>query len=114
VVEGAFSHEWGYQAAALLRSACPDADGVFCGDDAIALGVMDGYRNNPDGSVGKMPGIVGFDDIPSASWPAYLLTTVRNPLERMVEAALDMLDLPTDVAPRRQLLAGELIRRRSF
>jgi hypothetical protein len=43
-----------------------------------------------------------------------MLTTFRNPLEKMVEAALNMLDLPPDAAPHRQLLPGELIRRRSF
>jgi DNA-binding LacI/PurR family transcriptional regulator len=114
VAEGAFSHEWGYQAAALLKRERPDVDGVFCGDDAIALGVIDGYRDDPDAASKKMPGIVGFDDIPSASWSPYMLTTFRNPLEKMVEAALNMLDLPPDAAPHRQLLTGELIRRRSF
>ncbi|MBN8749751.1 MAG: LacI family DNA-binding transcriptional regulator [Variovorax sp.] len=113
VAEGAFSHAWGYEAAGRLKRECPDVDGVFCGDDVVALGVIDGYRDEPNPS-GTMPAIVGFDDIPSASWSPYMLTTFRNPLEEMVEAALDMLDLPADARPQRKLLAGTLIRRRSF
>ncbi|MDB5846720.1 MAG: hypothetical protein JWP29_472 [Rhodoferax sp.] len=113
VAEGAFSHDWGYEAAGRLRRECPEVDGVFCGDDAVALGVIDGYRDDP-GASGAVPAIVGFDDIPGASWSPYLLTTFRNPLEEMVEAALDMLELPADASPQRKLLPGTLIRRKTF
>lgn len=113
VSEGAFSHEWGYQAAALLKRDFPDVDGVFCGDDVVALGFIDGYRDDP-AAFARMPAVVGFDDIPSASWSPYMLTTFRNPLEEMVDAALDLLDLPADAMPRHQLLPGALIRRRTF
>ena len=35
--------------------------------------------------------IIGYDDVPLASWPAYDLTTVRQPVNRMVEATIDTL-----------------------
>ncbi len=35
--------------------------------------------------------MIGFDDVPMASWPAYDLTTVRQPLERMVDEAVNHL-----------------------
>jgi DNA-binding LacI/PurR family transcriptional regulator len=29
--------------------------------------------------------VIGFDDIAAASWPAYDLTTIRQPVERMID-----------------------------
>ncbi|ARP81377.1 hypothetical protein CAL12_11600 [Bordetella genomosp. 8] len=113
VLEGAFTHAWGYEAAGLLNRRRPPVDAVFCGDDMVAIGMLDGYRGLP-GGLAAAPSIVGFDDIPNASWPPYMLTTYSNPLDRMIEAALDLLDGPTDQPPVREVLQGELVRRSSF
>ncbi len=37
--------------------------------------------------------IIGFDDIPMASWESYRLTTVRQPINRMVADALDLIEM---------------------
>jgi DNA-binding LacI/PurR family transcriptional regulator len=113
VLEGAFSHAWGYEAAGILGKRRTTVDAVFCGDDMIAIGMLDGYRGMP-GGLAAAPAIVGFDDIPNASWPPYMLTTYSNPLDRMIEVALDLLDQPADQAPVREVLQGELVRRGSF
>jgi DNA-binding LacI/PurR family transcriptional regulator len=34
---------------------------------------------------------VGYDDVPMAAWGAYDLTTLRQPVSRMVEATVDTL-----------------------
>jgi DNA-binding LacI/PurR family transcriptional regulator len=42
----------------------------------------------------RVPGdvsVVGYDDVPAAAWPAYDLTTVRQPANRMVAATVDLL-----------------------
>jgi DNA-binding LacI/PurR family transcriptional regulator len=36
--------------------------------------------------------VVGFDDISMASWPAFALTTIRNPIDLLVSAVLDLLE----------------------
>ena len=36
--------------------------------------------------------VVGFDDLPQACWLGYGLTTVRQPMETIVEQALAILD----------------------
>ncbi|HTJ98762.1 MAG TPA: LacI family DNA-binding transcriptional regulator [Bordetella sp.] len=113
ILEGAFSHAWGYEAAGILGKRRTMVDAVFCGDDMIAIGMLDGYRGMP-GGLAAAPAIVGFDDIPNASWPPYMLTTYSNPLDRMIEVALDLLDQPADQAPVREVLQGELVRRASF
>ncbi|WP_176463975.1 LacI family DNA-binding transcriptional regulator [Bordetella genomosp. 11] len=113
VLEGAFSHAWGYEAAGILRQRHAAVDAVLCGDDMIAIGMLDGYRGLP-GGLAAAPAIVGFDDIPNASWPPYMLTTYSNPLDRMIDRALDLLEQPADCAPVREVLQGELVRRASF
>jgi DNA-binding LacI/PurR family transcriptional regulator len=113
VLEGAFTHAWGYEAAGLLGKRRPPVDAVFCGDDMVAIGMLDGYRGMP-GGLAAAPAIVGFDDIPNASWPPYMLTTYSNPLDGMIEAALDLLDQPAEQPPVRKVLEGTLVRRASF
>ena len=59
---------------------------------------------------------IGFDDVPAASWPAYDLTTVRQPANRMVaETVSILLDQIEDNTspPRRIALDGPLILRGS-
>lgn len=41
---GAWSEEWGYQAAHILLRSQDSVDGIFCGSDQIARGVVDGVR----------------------------------------------------------------------
>ena len=35
--------------------------------------------------------VVGYDDVPASAWPAYDLTTVRQPLESMVRSTVEQL-----------------------
>jgi LacI family xylobiose transport system transcriptional regulator len=78
---GNFHHEDGYR---LRRPDRPTA--VFTGNDLQALGLYEaarelGLRIPEDLSV------VGFDDLPVARWVGPPLTTVRQPLTEMAEAA---------------------------
>lgn len=70
------------------ESVSPTA--VFCGNDVIALGVLDaamglGVRVPEDLTV------VGFDDIPLAAWGRFDLTTVNVDLGQMAETVADAL-----------------------
>jgi DNA-binding LacI/PurR family transcriptional regulator len=49
-------------------------DGVFCCDDILAVGAIDACREYGVSVPGDI-GILGFDDMPMASWRAYNLTT---------------------------------------
>ena len=92
---------------------------VFAGSDIMALGVYEaatrlGLRIPHDLSV------VGFDDVPEATWATPGMTTVRQPIHEMGAAALRMLlrldkqgnTSPTQSAPREEL-ATELVIRES-
>ena len=87
---GQYTYESGYAAAKRLldRAECPDA--IFCANDITALGALDAARelrvNVPDDL-----SIIGFDDIPAASWIAYNLTTVRQPINTMIDLSIQLL-----------------------
>ncbi len=107
-VEQTYSYEWGYEAAAqLLGRGLPDA--IFCANDIIALGTLDALRLE-EVRVPEEVAVIGFDDITEARRPAYSLTTVRQPVEEMIEATLSLLEQP---APKTQLLRGQLVERSS-
>ena len=60
--------------------------------------------------------MIGFDDIPMAAWSAYALTTVRQPVDAMVEATVDPLlarIAEPSAEPVLQQWPGTLIRRGS-
>lgn len=88
---GDFSFESGYRAGLALLRARPAPDAIFCCNDAMALGAMDGARHTLGLRVPADISIMGFDDIPMAAWPSFNLTTIRNPVEDAVENILDLL-----------------------
>lgn len=82
-----FSHETGRAAAQRLLELARPPDAVFCTNDVIALGAIDGARARGL-RVPEDLWVVGYDDIEMASWGAYDLTTVRQPLDEMVGLAV--------------------------
>ncbi|UWQ15117.1 LacI family DNA-binding transcriptional regulator [Aliiroseovarius sp. M344] len=89
---------------------------VFVANDHMALAVMDTLRFELGLKVPEDVSVVGFDDVPAAGWPAYNLTTVRQPANRMVadtvEILLDQIENKSD-EPRRIAIDGPLILRGS-
>jgi LacI family transcriptional regulator len=110
-----FSHASGEEAATRLLELGTPPDAIFCVNDVLALGAIDGAR-----ALGvRVPEdvwVVGYDDIELASWGAYDLTTVRQPMEQMVAHAIDL--LLAKIADRNKTLEykcfpNELVIRRS-
>lgn len=110
-----FSHASGVQAVTRLLELARRPDAIFCVNDVLAMGAMDGAR----GRGVRVPEdlwIVGYDDIEIASWGAYDLTTVRQPMEQMVAQAIDLLlaRIDTREAPyEHKCLPNELVIRGS-
>jgi DNA-binding LacI/PurR family transcriptional regulator len=115
VLDGMYSREVAMECTErLLRDHRPDA--IFVGNDHMAFAVLDHLRSR--GVVaGQDVSVVGYDDVPMASWGAYDLTTIRQPVNRMVEATVSALmrhiDTPNDAPPRRETIGGPLIVRGS-
>lgn len=90
VRHGDYTQESGARAARELLSLTPAPTAVFAAGDAMALGALHaaqdlGLRVPQDLSV------VGFDDLPIAAAARPALTTVRQPLRRMGEVAVQLL-----------------------
>ena len=88
MVDGTYSRE---KAAAVTRELCQGTerpDAIFVGNDHMAFAVMDTLRHELGLRVPQDVSVVGYDDVPMAAWPAYGLTTIRQPVNRMVEATV--------------------------
>jgi DNA-binding LacI/PurR family transcriptional regulator len=105
----------GRQAAHRLLAGDDRPDAVFCAADIIALGLMDAARYDLGIRVPDDLSVVGFDDVASAGWPAYDLTTIRQPVDEMITATLELLKQADqgDQEPKTTLLPVELVVRGS-
>ena len=116
---GEFKEEAGYK---IIRSMIAGGDfprAVFAENDLLALGVLHGVKASGL-SVPEDVAIVGFDDIPVASYPEVQLTTMSQPTYEMgkksVEILLDQIqafDQPPSARIQQICLEPRLIVRRS-
>jgi LacI family transcriptional regulator len=115
VREGPYSHQSGYQHTRELLRLDEPPTAILCGNDIIAFGAIDAARSLRV-EVPADVSIVGFDDVPMASWEVFQLTTVRQPLDDMARAAARMLaeriEYDGDIgAGREQIFATSLVKR---
>ncbi|MBO8127131.1 MAG: LacI family DNA-binding transcriptional regulator [Firmicutes bacterium] len=90
VIHGPFSYEFGQAGMAQLLSAGEVPTAVFCANDMIALGALKTCRERGV-NVPLEVSICGFDDIFLAEHTDPPLTTVRQPIYEMGQAAVQML-----------------------
>ena len=115
VVDGAYDRDVAAQAARDLFSGAEKPDAVFVGNDHMAFAVMDVLRFEMGLRIPLDVSVVGYDDVPMAAWPAYDLTSLRQPINRLVAATLETLMAQIDGQPdpRQVEIPGPLIIRGS-
>lgn len=91
IIDGMYDRDTAIQATNDLMSRPDQPDAIFVGNDHMAFAVMDTLRAKWGVRIPDDVSVVGYDDVPLAAWPAYELTTVRQPLNRMVDATVDTL-----------------------
>lgn len=108
--------DYGYDRACALVHEIMDSDtfepdAFVCANDTMAMGVIDTLRHEYNIELPQQIAVVGFDGVHAGTWMSYDLTTVVQPVERMVEAAVNMLiervedpELPAE----KRLFAGKL------
>ena len=96
-----------------IRADQPDA--VFVGSDHMAMAVMDVLRTELGLSIPGDVSVVGFDNVPQAAWGAYQLTSIEQPVEQMIEAAVTLLleQLDGGIQPRTITVPCRLMARTS-
>ena len=111
---GDYTFASGREAGLRLFSRKERPDAVFCASDVMALGVLHAVRHELGLSVPDDFSLIGFDDIPASDWPGHQLTTIRQPLNQMIRAAVDalisMIEAPSKPVES-QRFAGTLILR---
>jgi DNA-binding LacI/PurR family transcriptional regulator len=85
-----YSYDAGRQKSRELLQNNPNIDAIFCGDDILAIATLDSARELGKRCPEEL-GILGFNDILMASWGAYNLTTIQQPIQQMVLAAVDII-----------------------
>lgn len=90
VRHGQFTHESGYQLATEIAARPSRPTAFVCGDDEVAMGVMDAVMDQGL-RIPEDVAIVGFDDVPVASLRPIGLTTVRQPAAEMGRRAVTLL-----------------------
>jgi DNA-binding LacI/PurR family transcriptional regulator len=115
MIDGMYNRDTTAEVARVMFAGSVWPDAVFVGNDHMAFAVMDVLRFELGLSVPGDVSVVGYDDVPLASWPAYNLTTIRQPVRRMVDATVDALiaQIEGDGSPRKVQIDGPLIIRGS-
>jgi DNA-binding LacI/PurR family transcriptional regulator len=116
VIDGHFSQDIAAQATRDMMKGATPPDAIFVGNDHMAFAVMDTLRFELGLRIPEDVAIVGYDDVPLAQWASYDLTTVRQPVNRMVQATIDILLSQInddDILPRRIEIDGPLMVRGS-
>lgn len=114
VRHGPFTTEFGRQATRELVSGGVGFDALVAANDCLALGALEALR----GAGVRVPRdvlVTGFDDLVIARLANPPLTTVRQPLERMAELAVElvMAQIGGRPVPPRVDLPGEFMARNS-
>jgi len=116
IIDGRYSRACAAKAARDLMERSMPPDAIFVGNDHMAFAVMDALRHELGLRVPEDVAIVGYDDVPLASWASYDLTTVRQPINQMVDATLDLLLRQikfAEIAPDHIEIDGPLVIRSS-
>lgn len=115
VIDGEYSRERAAAVARDLFAGAERPDAIFVGNDHMAFAVLDELRYGLGLRIPQDVSIVGYDDVPIAAWPAYALTTIRQPVEQMVAATVEAIlsQIDGDGTPRRMRIDGPLIVRGS-
>ncbi len=103
-------------AALTLFDVTSPPDAVFVANDHMAIAVMETLRHVLGLRVPADVSVIGYDNVPQAAWASYRLTTVEQPAERMVAAAVDALLTQVEgssPAEQRIVIRGQLIVRDS-
>lgn len=90
VYPGDYSYASGFRTAKAILGDEARPDGIFCGNDVMGLGLIDGLRGSPI-KVGTHLLLVGFDGIEAGGWAGYDLATVEQPLTEMAQCVTALL-----------------------
>lgn len=109
---GDYRYESAATATQVLMAAGVKPTAIIAANDMMALGAFDELKNVMGRLIPRDVSVVGFDGIGAARFASYELTTIRQPIGRMAEAAvtmmLDRIEKP-ETSREKRVLAGSFI-----
>jgi len=90
IVDGMYNRDIAAACARQLMTGATRPDAIFVGNDHMAFAVIETVRAMGF-AIPDDVSIIGYDDTPLAAWPSFDLTTVRQPVNRMVDATVTTL-----------------------
>ena len=88
---GNFVLEEASSATRKMFSSIDFPDAIFVANDHMAFAVMDVLRMELGLKIPEDVSVIGYDDVKISSWPSYDLTTVRQPINNMVDRTISLL-----------------------
>ncbi len=115
---GPFDVRTGYQGVQRLLAEPEPPTVVLCSNDVVAMGAVNALHE-AGVRVPERVSVVGFDDLPPASWPVFQLTTVAFDVAAMARAAarllIERIEAVAEPAPyRHERFTTRLVRRRTL
>ena len=91
VVAGNYDYESGARGLAEIIEKMKGApDAIICANDVMAIGCVDAARHRFKLDVPNTLSVAGFDGVEPSTWLSYNLTTLRQPVKQMAQAAAEM------------------------
>lgn len=91
---GNYTYEGGCAAARTILAKAARIDAIYACNDAMAFGAMDVIRQHGKKHIPDDVAVIGFDDVPMARWGAYRLSTIHQPVNRLIEHTRQILMRP--------------------
>lgn len=112
-----FADDYSYAAGRAIMMKMLDAgraEAYFCAADMIAIGAMSALESHGL-RVPEDVGILGIDDIEMAAWDTINLTTLQQPIDKIVSSSVDLisaiLQSESEFYPENRIFSTRLIER---
>ena len=91
IMDSHFRRNMAISATARLFEGTQMPDAIFVGNDYMAFAVLETLRCDLELRVPEDVSVVGYDDVAMSAWKIFNLTTLRQPVNRMVDETVSML-----------------------
>ncbi|MCI8996452.1 MAG: LacI family transcriptional regulator [Lachnospiraceae bacterium] len=93
VAKGDYTYPSGYRAMQELLLAQPTLPmAILCANDLMALGAMDAIKDHSSYRIPEDFALIGYDDIIESNWKSYQLSSIRLPIDQMINTAFEYLN----------------------
>lgn len=112
----AYSYDAGVEIGRKILQKSPIPEGIFCTSDMVALGIMDVAKFEFGLKIPQDLLIMGYDDIEMSSWDSYQLSTIKQPVEQLIDKTVKIIlenVMDTEQGSKIEMLQPELVIRKT-